>query len=728
MDYSSQPDILKAFRAAQDADTDMREAAREAGYFVNKRDGQWEPEIIHRLRGKPRYTDDRTNPIINQIVGEIDNSDFSVKVRPAGGDASKDSAKLYDGLIRNIRNISNFDQTQSQASRIQVECGLAGWEIVQDYADTDSFDQDLLIQPIHDYVDRVWFDPSDFSRDKRDANWCVILDYVDKDQYKKRWPEGSMNGLSTDNESEVYYHKKDFIMVGRLYYREEVKKTLFLMNNGAVYEDNEDFEMARDELEAAGIYVEDERERNTYEVKMRYFDASDWLADAEETVFSSIPVIPIYANYKVQEGKILYRGAVEKLMDQQRVHNYAFSRNVEEIALKPRNKIFMTDKQIAGYEEEVRTMNTNMNPVQRWNPDSEAPPPFYVDTSAVNMSVANLVESTDQGISRSAGMFAANMGDNPGLQSGVAIGQQIDKGNNGVGPYFEAMRCAIVRTGEILVNAIPKVYDATRQVRLLGEDGAYEMSILNQVVLDAQTGEPVTLNDLTVGNYDVTVDIGAKYKNRQQETAEQFAMIAQRDPSIMALAADVYFKNMNAPGFDLVAERARAQMLNNAVIPVEQMTDEERQAYEQEQAEAANQPPPVDPAAMQLAQAETMKAEADMMEAQNKQAQLQIDAQKLQLEAAKIQMANQANIEKTQSETAVNIAKVEQDQQKIDLQAQQQQIDTMLAMQKQQVEMQKGLAETLEKIRSAMGADAIMSPETVQAYNNVSKGLNDASE
>ena len=724
MDYSKHNDVINALRDSQTADEDERAKARECIHFVNKPDGQWEPDVINRLRGKPRYTDDRTNPIVNQIAGEIADAEFTLRAKPAGGDATKQDAQLFDGIIRNIRNISNADLTFNSAARMVTESGLAGWEIGQDYSDGDTFDQDLLIKPINDYAYRVWWDSSSFERTHEDAEFCFKLVYVSKEEYEKRWPDKSPQSIGQSQHDQAYYYKPDVIVIAEFFRRKPIKKTLYKMSNGAVYEDSDEFQMLLDELELAGITIEDERESQDHVVTMRYMDGAQWLDDEEDTVFSVIPIIPAYANFKVVEGKIIYRGAVEKLMDNQRVHNYAFSRNVEEIALKPRNKIFMTETQMEGHEAAISTLNTNMAPVQTYNVDPEAPPPFFMDTSNVNNAVAQLIEQTDVGMNRNAGLFASNMGENPGLQSGVAIEKQIQRGSIGVQPYFEAIDYAIVKTGKILINTIPKVYDATREVRILNEDGSFDLKTINQVVIDNQTGQPISLNDLSKGNYDVTVDIGSKYKNKQAETSEHFAQLAARDPSIMGLAMDVYFRNINSPGFDEIAERARAQMLLNGTIPLEQMTDEERANYEQEQAQAQQQPQ-TDPAAMAMAEAEMIKGQADMLNAQNKQAEIQIKAQQLQLEAAKIDLQRQSNVENTQSQTALNLAKIEQEQQKIDLSAQRQQADTMMQMQKQIVDTQKAQAEILNLLKQATGADAIMSPTVVRAYEETAQELTD---
>ena len=71
------------------------------------------------------------------------------------------------------------------------------------------------------------------------------------------------------------------------------------------------------------------------------------------------------------------------------------------------------------------------------------------------------------------------------------------------------------------------------------------------------------------------------------------------------------------------------------------------------------------------------------------------------------------------------MAKIEQEQQKIDLSAQRQQADTMMQMQKQIVDTQKAQAEILNLLKQATGADAIMSPTVVRAYEETAQELTD---
>jgi len=284
--------------------------------------------------------------------------------------------------------------------------------------------------------------------------------------------------------------------------------------------------------------------------------------------------------------------------------------------------------QAAGHEDTLATLNTNSDPVQFYNPDSDAlGAPQQSGGAQINPGLRTISESMRQIIGQAAGMFAANMGDNPGLQSGVAINALQNKGDNGTYKYFEALQVAIAATGRILVKAIPKVYNNARTMRLMYEDGTYEVSEINQTVIDQQTGDVVVVNDLSQGTYDVVCQAGPAFQNRQQETLAALSEIAKLDPSIMQIGGDVMLNSINTPAAKTLAERKRAQMLQQGLIPEDQMTEDEKEKMAQRAQAAQGQQDP----AMVLAQAEMAKAQAEMLNAQ-------INQQKLQLEQAKIQL------------------------------------------------------------------------------------------
>lgn len=722
-------DLQKAIEGlskSMEAEYDMREQCRDSDHFINKKDGQWEPEIITRMRGRPRYTFDKVNPIIDQIVGEIRSNDFTLRVSPAGDSATKKVSQVYDGLIRNIRNLSNAELIFDNCAEQMVGIGMSAFEVVNDYVDSDCFDQDLLIKPIHDAHNRVYFEPNSKMPDRSDARWCVVLEEVTKEEYEKEFPDGSGMSISKDQDTSAYYFKPDSVTIGRFLYKKSQSATIVKMSDGSVYEVDEDFKSIVDELFAAGITEVARRQRKIDRVYQRYADGQKWLDKEEETVFRMLPVVPMYANFRLSDGKIIYRGITQMLMDSQRVYNYARSREVEEGALAPRAKYWMSPEQAKGHVEKLRTLNTNADPVQLFNPDPMNPgAPQQQGGAAINPGLSNIAAAMRNDINETGGMFGASMGDNPGLQSGVAINSQIDRGNNGTIKYFAAIEVALNCLGKILIDAIPRVYDSTRQIRVIGDDGSSDTVFINRSIIDEQTGQLVTINDLSQGKYDVTCDIGAAFKNRQDEANEAFTAMANVFPEVAQMGMDIWLSNINAPGMDKLAERARMIALQNGLIPQEQMTDEELA-----QAKSAQQQPQEPDANMVLAQAEQMKAEADVMAQQNKQAEIQLKAEELQLKMADVQAKYQGQTEKLQSETALNMAKVEQGQQSLDLKAQQVQAQQQLDMMKLILEQQKAqadevakLASALNNMRSAMGADVVINNSTVEAYDDISKKI-----
>ena len=673
VDYEDFQTMSNERSKSQDVNDDMRELAREQIYFVEKEDGQWEPQIIQRMNGKPRYTDDRCNPILDSICGEIEDNDFAIKISPASGEASKEVAKTLEGLVRNIENISSAALIYSAMSRMMVTSGMSGIEIEQDYIDGDSFDQDLFIRDIPDFHNRVWFDQASIQQNNSDARFVFVDENISKEEYKDRWPEGKFSSVGSNIRNDAYYDKPDIVTISRCYYKKPIKIDIVQMSNGAVYRDDENLAMMLDEMAQAGVTVTGRRTRDSFKVYQRLMDSADWLNDEEETVFEILPVFGCYANYKVVDGKAIMRGAFAKAMDQQRVHNMAFSREVEEVVLSPRGKFWGTPEMRKGHEKKLGTLNTNSDPWQDFNFDPQMPQgPMFMGGAQINQGLSQLSQMSAQSIDLATGAFSPQLANNANLQSGVALDRQIEKSNTSTVKYYKSVQITLTAAAKCIINAIPRTHDATRQQRILGEDGQSEMVVLNQVQIDQQTGQQIVLNDLSVGEYDVSCDYGPAFKSRQEKATEAFGAMAALDPSIMELARDIWLRNTNEPGMDEVADRARVTMLANGVIPFDQMTKEE-QAAEQEKA----QQPPQPDANMLIAEAEMQKAQAEQMNAQVKaqdsqsnnqikMAQIQLDGQSLQLEEQKIQLDVAKFQREKDDKYNVDAANIQQNQQKID--------------------------------------------------------------
>lgn len=162
------------------------------------------------------------------------------------------------------------------------------------------------------------------------------------------------------------------------------------------------------------------------------------------------------------------------------------------------------------------------------------------------------------------------------MQSGFAIEQMISKGDAKTTRWLNNTAIAYRRVMLMLIKAIPKVYDSERVIRIENNDGTEESIELNKEVIDSQTGKMVKINDLSQGQYAVTVDLDKAFKSKRQESAERMIQLAAVDPTIMMEAADIVYGNLDVPGADQIKERKRLAMLKAGLIPDSQMTDEEK--------------------------------------------------------------------------------------------------------------------------------------------------------
>ncbi len=668
--------VLRLLREAQSVETDVREIVREVHEFLDQKDGQWDAHAARAFKNRPRYTLDKCNDLVDDIAGAIEQQDFDIQILPAGGDATKALAKTYDGLIRNIQNLSDATDVYDASTRFMVRAGMDGWRVNQRWGDNNTFDQDLYIDTINDFVDRVWFDPGAVLQTREDANYAFVLTTMIKADYEEQFAKGSGKSVTIGDRVTHTDHMPDTIVVGEILYKVEVERRIVELTNGAVYVDDDKFKQIQDELAEQGAEIKRERMRPMIEVKSRVFDGKEWLTDIEDTVFDLIPIIPEYANWSMRQKVPNYWGIVTKKMDAQRIYNYTESRKVEEGALAPLAKILVTKEQIGSEKNAWENLNVSSDPALPYETQPDTVPPFKIGGAEINPGLEVTSQSMLQNLQSTAGIDQLP-GQPLGLQSGLAVELKQNRGDTRNFKYVRSKQIAICHTGKILMRAIPKVYDTARQVRIINEDNSFEMVMINDRVIDTETKEAVEVIDLSKGVYDVTCEVSKSFKNRQGETVNSIVEIASIDPSIIEEGRDVLYKSMNGPGFDVIAERVRQRMVLSGQIPEDQLTDEEKEFLAQQPA------PPPDPVAVALER-----------QAEVEDDKIQISA----IEAARKDRALDAKILNEQRDD--DRASMKEAMEQVKLAA-----DTLNTH-----------ADTMNKIREAMGLEVISGPSGVRAF------------
>jgi hypothetical protein len=266
---------------------------------------------------------------------------------------------------------------------------------------------------------------------------------------------------------------------------------------------------------------------------------------------------------------------------------------VETVALAPKAKTMLAAGMDQNYEEEWQNANVKALPVLHYNHLDDAgnpfPPPAPLPTVPVPEGFISVAEGAHNDLQRVLGMFDPAM-NAPGNQSGKALNamqQQSDMSNF---HFYDNLTRSIKHCGRIILDWMPTYYGKRRVMRIIGDDGKPGMVTIND---DQAIGK--IENDLTVGEYDVVMDTGPGYNSKREEGAAMIAQMIGADPTLMQVAGDLLFRNMDWPGAEIIADRLAAanplaQIDDKSDIPpraqmmIKQLQQQLQQAGQQAQA------------------------------------------------------------------------------------------------------------------------------------------------
>jgi hypothetical protein len=136
--------------------------------------------------------------------------------------------------------------------------------------------------------------------------------------------------------------------------------------------------------------------------------------------------------------------------------------------------------------------------------------------------------------------------------------------------FYDNLTRSIKHTGRIILDWIPVYFDKERVMRVIGEDGKPDLVTINQIQIDQ--GINKVLNDVTVGEYDVVMDIGPGYNSKRQEALNAFGQLlgGPLGEEIAKVGADLVVRLFDAPGMEPLADRLAAA---NPLAQIDEKSD-----------------------------------------------------------------------------------------------------------------------------------------------------------
>lgn len=600
---------VKRLSDAYDADLDNRDRAHNDLRFVVG--DQW-PEDVRRAReadGKPCITINGLPQYLRQVTGQVRGLNPAIKVSAGDGDAKPDVAEIYEGIIRQIEAKCDAQSVYEAAAEAAAAGGIGFWRVRTDYCDDMTFDQEILIERVHNPFS-VFIDPLAKDPTRKDMRYAFIVEEMDREDFRVEYPNATEVDATSDHRPVGLerWATPDTVTLAEYYWIEHETYKIGMAEDGQVIKDPK----------PPMMFVK-EREVKAPRVKWVKMTGAEVLEGPVDVPCRYIPVFAVTGE-EIHIGEEVYRSSVVRFAkDPAMLYNYARSANAEMVSLQPKAPYIGTTKQFSGLETIWSQANESNRPYLPYNPDEKAPPPQRAQPPVSSQGLMTEVQLAAEDMKRTTGIYDASLGAKSNETSGVAIDARKEESQNATSVYADNMVKSVAHCGCVIVDMIPKIYDTQRVVQILGTDETEKMVMIN-ALMQTQDGY-MTANDVRVGKYDVRVSVGPAYSTRRQEASEGMMEFLRVVPQAGAVTADLVAGAQEWPDADKFAERLK-KTLPPGIVDEDDMPPEQQQAMmmqaQQEQAMAQRQQQLADAVAQAQAREEVAKAEkaeADAMRA-----------------------------------------------------------------------------------------------------------------
>ena len=293
-------------------------------------------------------------------------------------------------------------------------------------------------------------------------------------------------------------------------------------------------------------------------------------------------------------------------------------------------------------------------------------PPQKIGANQIPTGLDRIAQKAALNIKSISGVNDSMLGTDSAEVSGIAIQAKQNRGAIMIQVPLDNLRKSRQYLAEKILNLIQTFYTEQRVIQVTNEDDPLKPR--EEMVINEQTPEGRVINDLTLGEYDVIV---ATAPARDSFDETQFAeAIALRQAGVVV------------PD-DAIIEYSHLARKGELAKRIRQMTGQEPPTPEQQEAMAQQQ---------------------------------QVQMQQLQLEMAKLD----AEVKKTQSEAALNIAKV-QDTTDVDPQIRMAEIQAKIQINEEQLELRRELADLSNAAKESQSQTSAATKLATAAFQNTNR-------
>lgn len=607
-----------------DAIRDTRLAANEDMRFIGVDGGMWEDFLTNAYSGdRVKLELDVTSPYVMRYIGERNLNRANVVFTSDDVATTTEDADLLNGIYRSDFKDNDGQISQDAAIYETAICGMGAFKISTQFVDEEDPEnesQETVWTPIINAYDHVMFDETATRADKSDAKRVTVLTGHSPEAFKDQWPDATPSSVfSPESSTGFSWSTREVIYVAERYEIKTIKEKVQVWQNVVAdqikaYPEKE-MENLKPELEALGWEFVRKRTVKRRTVWKSIFSGNEMLEKSKRIPGKFLPIIPMYGIRTYVANVENFRGLVRKLKDANRALNTSVSRMTEDASVSGSTLPIFTRDQIKSKDVKDAWADKSDKAFLFIDPQLDVdgrPMPFAgvptLPTNQIDPNTIGVVDIVSNFVQRETGNAPQDT-INPDA-SGKAIDALKSREDLNTQVITDNIHQSIKHSGKVWESISADIYTRSQMKKVLGINGIAKHEQINVASLDPQTGNPITLNDLSKCRFSVDIELGPQYESQKAATIGSLERVIEKvgeNSPLQPALIGAWIDNIEGTGLDGVKELNRSIMLKQGIVKPD--TPEEEQIV----AEAQNQTDPNDKLVeaateQQLAEAENLKA------------------------------------------------------------------------------------------------------------------------
>lgn len=572
---------------------------------------------------KPVIEFNIVNAPLSRQCGEFSKQEPSIEVSAkAGKKVNPAVIEFLDGHLRYILDESKKRNTQYNIYRDTMSGGFGCFKVTTEYEDETSFDQVIRAGRVN-MPTMVGFDPMAREMDKSDAEFYFELFPMEKDQFKREYPDiplDQLDFLKADGTFNWSFKNQDQYVIVLADYYEKVKtkkKIVRLANQSSMTKEEYDEELKKWNMEnhieqPPAIIEERESEfihiRRSRIMQTTILEEKDTLFKYNNLVYvdGDSVIIQDEDNANMEQFTKPYIYHAEGL---QRLINFTGQVIANDFENMVMHKFMIAEEALPTQEDAQNAWNNVQKAallVHKAYSDidttKQLPVPTPVNRVPLPPEVMVTFNSGMQILQNILGSYDASLANNDQQISGVAIVEAATLSNGAAMPYVINYMQSLTTVANCIVDLIPKLNKTPRELPIIRKDGK-RMNV------------PVNHEGGMMLNYDsshiqVNVEAGVNFAIAKNKALQQLTLLMKISPE--------FAEFMNEMGLETLLDNIEFRNSDLLRAKVDQWKQLKKQ-------KAQNEPSP-----------DQIKAMAAKKEAEMNEKALNNEIQKTQLKGEEI--------------------------------------------------------------------------------------------